>query len=352
MRREHLFRMPDAEARALLARVPVVHLATTTAAGEPILRTVHGVVLGDAIAFHGAPAGEKMDGMGRAAVVMAEEIVAEVPSYFVDAERACPATTFYRSVQVHGVLEEVDDPEQKASALRLLMEKFQPEGGYVPIASDHPLYAKAIAGLLVARVRFERVDGKSKLGQQRSPEEVTRVAELLWKRGRAGDPPAVKLVLAANPRAARPAFLAAPRGVVLDCALGGDADVDAVLGLLEGAYWLDGVPREVVARSHRGSAAWVGARDERGTLVASARAVSDGGRVAWVVDVCVAPVWRAKGVGAAVMQLLLDHPAVRHAATVRLHTRDAQTFYEPMGFVDVAALPMPATSRTEMALRR
>ena len=36
-------------------------------------------------------------------------------------------------------------------------------------------------------------------------------------------------------------------------------------------------------------------------------------------------------VGAAVVQLLLDHPALRDLVTVRLRTRDAQAFYERLG---------------------
>src|SRR5438309_653515 len=114
MRREGHFRMSREDAVALLERGPVVRLASTTPAGEPVLRTVHGVIADGAIAFHGAPAGEKLECVGRAAVLAAEEIVAEIPSYFIDPERACPATTLYLSAQVHGAIEEVADAEAKA----------------------------------------------------------------------------------------------------------------------------------------------------------------------------------------------------------------------------------------------
>ncbi len=125
--------MERAEAVALLERSGVVHLASTTADGAPVLRTVHGVVVRGALAFHGAPAGEKMEVIGREAVVSAEEVVAAIPSYFIDPERACPATTLYRSAQVHGRVERVDDAEEKAEVLSALMHRFQPEGGHVPI---------------------------------------------------------------------------------------------------------------------------------------------------------------------------------------------------------------------------
>ena len=58
--------------------------------------------------FHGSPRGEKNAWIGREAVVTAHEIVAEIPSYFVDPRRACPATTFYESAQLRGVVNRLD----------------------------------------------------------------------------------------------------------------------------------------------------------------------------------------------------------------------------------------------------
>jgi nitroimidazol reductase NimA-like FMN-containing flavoprotein (pyridoxamine 5'-phosphate oxidase superfamily) len=321
--RKEMYRMDPAEAVALLERAPVVHFATTTATGEPLLRTVHGVVVGPFVAFHGAPAGEKTEAIGRTAVVSAEETVAQIPSYFVDAERACPATTYYLSVQVHGVLERVEDAEEKAAILRTLMTKFQPEGGHVPIDPSHPLYTKALLGLLIVRVPLERVDGKAKLGQNRTPTELARVVERLWERGGVGDANAVEYVLAANPGVPRPSFLAAPDGTRLVCALG-EADVAAATGLLADANRLEGLARQTVGRALLASTAWVGARDASGALIATARAMSDGAMRAFVDDVCVAKGWRERGVENAVMRLLLDHPRVRSVRSA--HARSGSEF--------------------------
>ncbi|HSO39436.1 MAG TPA: pyridoxamine 5'-phosphate oxidase family protein, partial [Labilithrix sp.] len=109
MRRED-YRGSEEEGRALLARARAVQLAMVTEAGAPLLRTFDAVVDDGFLAFHGAPAGEKMEGVGRPVVAGASETVASIPSYFVDPERACPATTYYVSVQAEGVLEQVDDP--------------------------------------------------------------------------------------------------------------------------------------------------------------------------------------------------------------------------------------------------
>ncbi|XXY46688.1 GNAT family N-acetyltransferase [Sorangium sp. So ce269] len=350
MRRE-IFRMDRAEAEALIARAPVVHVASTTAEGEPLLRTVHGALVRGAIAFHGAPAGEKTEIVGRPAVVSCEEIVASIPSYFTDPERACPATTLYRSAQVHGAVERVDDPEHKAEVLEALMRKYQPEGGYAPLDAASPLYRKAIAGILVLAVPLERIDGKAKLAQNRTPEERARLLTRLWERGLPGDPAAIEALRAACPDTPVPAFLSAPAGCALACALG-PRDVDAAVDLLEGAYWNQGVPREALARAQLGSTAWVGARDGAGRLVATARAISDGSKRAWMFDVMVAPSLRGLGVGEAVVRLLLEHPAVRGALHVHLGTQDAHTFYARFGFQHRADLPPRPFVSTEMVLTR
>ncbi len=334
---------------AVLERAPVVHVASTTPDGAPVLRTVHSVVVDGAVAFHGAPAGEKTETIGREAVISAEEIIAEIPSYFVDPERACPATTYYVSAQVHGRLEEVEDPAAKARVLRGLMEQFQPEGGHVPIDEAHPLYKNAVRGIMVVRMPLTHLDGKAKLGQNRKPEELTKILELLWKRGRPGDPRAIDLVRQVNPAVSTPDFLQAPQGAQLLCALGHERTEEA-LALLDGTYWNESISRDMVARALLSASAWVGAQDSSGDLVAMARAVSDS-KTAWIYDVVVRPDWRQKGLGKAIMRLLLDHPMVRDARKVRLATRDAQGLYERFGFRDIGDVPA-AVPNTEMVLVR
>ncbi len=101
----------------------------------------------------------------------------------------------------------------------------------------------------------------------------------------------------------------------------------------------------------RQSTAWVGAEAD-GRLVACARALSDGVSWAGIYDVCVAPAWRRRGVGEAVVRLLLDHPAVRRARRAWLRTRDAQAFYRRFGFVRREEAPPEAIRADEMLLVR
>jgi nitroimidazol reductase NimA-like FMN-containing flavoprotein (pyridoxamine 5'-phosphate oxidase superfamily)/predicted N-acetyltransferase YhbS len=325
------FQMSDEQARTFLRRAEVLHLAFTRPDGAPVLRTLNAAVTDEWLLFHGAVAGEKAQCVGRPVVAQAEQLVCTVPSYFSDPERACPATTFFRSVQVHGTLEKIPDPHVKADALQRIMQRYQPEGGHVPIHFDNPMYQNAVRGVLVLGVRIEHLTGKAKLGQNRKPAEAAVIMDRLWQRGAAGDTRAIALMLEHHPLEARPARFRGPAETWLEPQLE-PADVEAAVDLLENQYWTRGVERETLARAQLGASAWIGARDQQGRLVATARANSDGARHAYVADVAVAERYRGRGVGQALVQLLLDHPAVRGAGLVRLATSDAQAFYERFGF--------------------
>jgi ribosomal protein S18 acetylase RimI-like enzyme/nitroimidazol reductase NimA-like FMN-containing flavoprotein (pyridoxamine 5'-phosphate oxidase superfamily) len=336
-------------AEQLFGSAEVLHVAGTDEAGQVVLKTFHGVVDDGWVWFHAAPAGEKTLLLGREVVVSVEEQVARVPSFFLDAQRACPATTFFRAAQVRGVLTALEAPEAKARVLQRLMEKLQPEGGFTPIDAASPLYAAAVKGLLIAGVSLEAAVAKVKLGQNRSGEVRAAIVEQLWRRGAAGDARAVEAVLEATDTPV-PAFLRGPGDVRLHAALD-ERHLDQAVALLRGTYWNDVFSEAELRRAHLGSSAWVGALDDSGALVATARAIADGGKYAWVYDVCVAEAWRNRGLGQAVMRLLLDHPAVRSCRRVRLGTRDAQSLYRRFGFVDCATVSRPYAT-TEMLLVR
>jgi nitroimidazol reductase NimA-like FMN-containing flavoprotein (pyridoxamine 5'-phosphate oxidase superfamily)/GNAT superfamily N-acetyltransferase len=292
------------------------------------------VLVDGAIAVHGSRIGEKASTVGQPAVVSAEEVVAELPSYFFDAQRGCPAGTLYRSAQAHGRIAEVVDRAEKARVLQAFMEKYQPEGRHVRVSADDPLYASELDETLVLRIPLEQVDGKDKLGQNRPPEQLQQMVELLWARGQPRDAAAVDAIRDANPSMAEPPFLTSPQGVTLRCAMSPES-AGEVADLLQDAEWLRGASREAIVRAHLLAPAWVGAFGPEGELVASARALSDG-QVAYLADIIVAPRWRKLGIGRALIRLLLDHPAVRTAQSLRLQTREHRDVFEQYGFVDAA----------------
>jgi nitroimidazol reductase NimA-like FMN-containing flavoprotein (pyridoxamine 5'-phosphate oxidase superfamily)/ribosomal protein S18 acetylase RimI-like enzyme len=354
MRKADIYGMPDEDARALLAAAPFVHLATTDAEGRPVLRALHGVAHDGWLAFHGSPVGEKTEGLGRPCVVSWERVIAEIPSWFLDPERACPATTYYLSAMAHGTLEAIEDPDRKARVLQALMEKYQPEGRHAPLDASSPLYAKAIRGLLVFGLRLDRVDGKAKVGQNRSPEDRARICEALWRRGAPGDAAAIEAILRHNEATPLPAFLRPPegaRGVARMAVALDDARIDEAVRLVRGAYWLDKTPEAAVARSFRGASAVVAALAPSGGVVAVARALCDG-KTAWIYDVFVDREMRGRGLGRAVTELLLDHPVVRPAREIRLSTRDAESLYAKLGFRSLAEAPRYTWRSIEMILKR
>jgi ribosomal protein S18 acetylase RimI-like enzyme len=232
---------------------------------------------------------------------------------------------------LEGRVVRVNEPSRKARILSALMARFQPEGGYAPITPEDKRYTKVLEELLVAELVPARVSAKRKLGQHRSRAQIERVLEGLWRRGAPCDLRAMRLIREAHPERPLPALLRGPHDSVL-CAAPDAQDAQQVAQLLEGHYWTQGMTRERLARAQLGSPAWVVARDGSGAVVASARAISDGARLGWVMDVVVRPELRGRGFGTALMRLLLDHPALRDLAVVGLRTRDAQRLYESLGF--------------------
>lgn len=336
----------------MIQRVPFVHVASTTPEGVPVLRAVHTVVSDGMLCFHGAPVGEKTACIGREAVVTAEEIVAEIPSYWADPVMACPATTLYLSVQLHGPIVEIKDPAHRARALQRLMERFQPEGGHAPITHEDPQYTKAIAGLLVAGIPLDKLDGKAKLAQNRTPAKIAHLLDKLWERGESKDPRAMSLLLQANTTVERPEFLRALHGCTLEPWVD-PKHMAQVLPLLRDQYWNANRFNDAdISKAHTNSSAWVIARAPNGEVISTARAVSDGVKYGYIGDVATRADWRNKGIGDALMRLLLAHPALRNAMRVELATRNAMPFYERMGFSIVAQQEHGGFVRTTMARLR
>lgn len=102
--------------------------------------------------------------------------------------------------------------------------------------------------------------------------------------------------------------------------------------LVSDVYWNLAHEPGRMAAAHLGSTAWVVARDAAGHLVGTARALSDGAKAAWIYDVVVVEEARGTGVGTRLMRTLLAHPALRGVRFVHLSTRDADPFYERLGF--------------------
>jgi N-acetylglutamate synthase-like GNAT family acetyltransferase/nitroimidazol reductase NimA-like FMN-containing flavoprotein (pyridoxamine 5'-phosphate oxidase superfamily) len=347
--RKRARRTTEEAAWELLGTAPAVHLASTTPDGAPLVRVLNAALAPGRMLFHGAIFGEKSSCIGRPAVVSAFREVAFVPSYFRDAHKACPATTLYRSALAYGVLRDVEDHAAKAEALEALMQKHQPEGGYVPLTPGESLYEKDYRSTRVFELVVERVEGKASLCQDRPVAVRDAVLSGLWDRGAPEDSDAIREILEESPHPWPERFLA-PGGVELLTAPRGEELREHAL-LLAGHYWRQGVSPEGIERSLRGSAVWVGARDPEGRLVGAARALTDTAWVASIHDVVVHPDVQGRGIGRSLVALLLDHARLRRCANIHLGTADKEHFYARFGFVPSKDVPRPYPT-TSMTLLR
>lgn len=163
----------------------VGYLTLVTADGGPRSIALNFAALDGDIVFHGALAGEKftlMQSGPRAGFTMVKEY-SFIPSYWSAPDHACPATHFFKSVEIRGRALVVEDAAYKARALQALLEKMQPEGSYVPLDHTLPMYRGALQKVGVFRVVNESWTGKAKFGQN-EPARLRRIfVEKLRERG-------------------------------------------------------------------------------------------------------------------------------------------------------------------------
>jgi GNAT superfamily N-acetyltransferase len=100
--------------------------------------------------------------------------------------------------------------------------------------------------------------------------------------------------------------------------------------LSEDSYWARSRTREENDRIIDASLCF-GAYED-GRQIGHARVISDTASFAYLGDVFVVPDARAKGVGKALMQAVLAHPAVKDVRRLALVTDDAHGLYEQFGF--------------------
>ncbi|MMZ62266.1 Pyridoxamine 5'-phosphate oxidase [compost metagenome] len=138
MRRKEFHVEDKQEIEMFLKEMSFGFLGTVGSDGWSRVTPLNFVYDGNYFYFHGSLAGEKMKHLAhdpRVSFTVAKEY-AIIPSYFTDPLLACPASAFFKSVMVRGIVEKVEDLNEKASAFTMFMEKLQPEGGYQPITAE------------------------------------------------------------------------------------------------------------------------------------------------------------------------------------------------------------------------
>lgn len=140
------------------------------------------------IFVHGAKKGKKIDIMqsNQNASFSVVDSLSVLPSYFsTDDGRASPATHMYKSVIIDGVIEFIEDFRQKTIALEKLMQKYQKEGGYIPLNDE--IYKKIINATCIYKLIPSSISAKFHLGQDYNEKRFSRVIEHLKQRGNKKD---------------------------------------------------------------------------------------------------------------------------------------------------------------------
>ena len=185
MRRSELESVDPTLFAELANSCEVGYLSLVTAAGYPRAIALNFAAIGETIYFHGALEGEKFELIltnPRVGFTIVKAY-SYIPSTWSAPRYACPATQFFKSVEIKGTCSVVVDPAEKARGLGALMDKHQPEGGFDPIDPGVAVYAKALEGVGVFRVVADSWTGKVKFGQN-EPVKLRRIfVEKLRERG-------------------------------------------------------------------------------------------------------------------------------------------------------------------------
>jgi len=154
------------------------------AENKPYSLPLNFVKVGNFLYFHGAKKGKKIEIIKQNRQVSFSVVKAYsiIPSYFSSNDKlACPATQFFKSVIIDGVISIVEQKDEKVAALTALMKKLQPEGGYRALSED--VYSKRIDATMIFKVEIWNLQAKYKFAQNLSKERFEMIMQYLSKRG-------------------------------------------------------------------------------------------------------------------------------------------------------------------------
>ncbi len=107
-------------------------------------------------------------------------------------------------------------------------------------------------------------------------------------------------------------------------------DIEAMHAYLSRAYWSEGIPRHVVAKSVEGSICF--GLFDGSRQIGLARVITDKATFAYLCDVYVLEEYRGQGLSKWLMEAVCSHPDLQNLRRFVLVTRDAHGLYEKFGF--------------------
>ncbi len=176
----------------ILKRARIGRLATLGADGYPYITPVNYVYWQEAVYFHCARQGEKLDNIRRHAKVCFE---VDVPLAYLDTGydknmAVCDVGQFYQCVILRGRAELVENITEKVAALNALMASHEDVALFTGITAE----TLAVALCTVVAVRVESVSAKANLAQKKSEADKEKIREYLKGRGLPGDSEAADLI--------------------------------------------------------------------------------------------------------------------------------------------------------------
>lgn len=107
-------------------------------------------------------------------------------------------------------------------------------------------------------------------------------------------------------------------------------DIDFIHSFLTCSYWAEGITKEIVSRSIKGSLCFgVFSIDKQ---IGFARMVTDEATFAYLADVFIDNDHRGKGLSKWLMEVILSYPGLQGLRRILLATRDAHGLYAQFGF--------------------
>ncbi len=110
-------------------------------------------------------------------------------------------------------------------------------------------------------------------------------------------------------------------------------DMDAIVDMLQRAYWATGRPRERTERAFHNSLVFGIYDGDR--QIGMARVVTDYSIFAYLCDVFIHEDYRARGLGKWLMQTIMNHPDLVDMRRWLLVTSDAHGLYRQFGFTTI-----------------
>ena len=145
--------MTQEEAYEFLAHSSEGRLATCGETGQPYITPVNYVISQGKLYFHCRKTGRKLDNIAANPRVCFE--VSRTDKAVFSADRACACATRYTSVLAFGSAQTVDDPEEKAARLNLLMSRYAAGRSFEPVTIENA-GACAVVEILIDEITGKR----------------------------------------------------------------------------------------------------------------------------------------------------------------------------------------------------